>query len=737
MHRTARISALVLAVVAFSAAAPQPAARRSLHRLRLRELGAVRLVARPSLTVFHSARASSSGTSAGTSRAGFGAEAGWTFWRAGAERTSTRSRMTGNVPWATPAGRPTPGPRAAAARTGLHHCATARGPYCPERIDALGTTTPSPTPPSSGSGSAAAARRARTARSTEPPTLAKRRRSSSTTTLPPTVAHRRRNRSPSGNWRAGTQTVVADANDNTGIQALRAYVDGSVRADQPRPGCNVGRDCCRARTAAGRSSVDTTGLSDGPHRLIVEAVDTGGLATHPTNDDLRRQRRPRLAASARSRRRERRGERPTSSRSVGPTRPRRPRRSRRPSTGSARRAAPTRRMCVAGLGAANARELAQRRFSVPGARRLGRCASGCVDAAGNDSVGQRDRSSTTFGSIPTPPTASIAPPDAERPDANPGAGERRRLRGRRRRGRGPAQTARASGGRSPPQVVAGGLAATLDDSAAARRRLPDPRASGRRSRQRAEHPIARQRCRRGAHAAAADQDPARGRQGQARPRRYLARQRPKYRRSARRDEAARAVRPDDPAQRSADDSRSEPARGRAGRRVRAGPPARGAVDARRQRADVTDGSLRLQGAAWPEPARPVPYGGTATVRPRDLDRRAADPRLELASTSTAAASSTATTSSSAGTSAAARSRRRASSSSSRSTRGGRWRTFAQPRASATSGSLEPPLPLRVPSAATTASSSARACARKRAIRSTSERRAASMSPSAVSDRQEP
>ena len=38
-------------------------------------------------------------------------------------------------------------------------------------------------------------------------------------------------------WRNGTSTVTYDANDNSGIKTVRAYVDGQPRAEAPR-GCN-------------------------------------------------------------------------------------------------------------------------------------------------------------------------------------------------------------------------------------------------------------------------------------------------------------------------------------------------------------------------------------------------------------------------------------------------------------------------------------------------------------------
>src|SRR4051812_5829171 len=80
-----------------------------------------------------------------------------------------------------------------------------------------------------------------------------------------------------GVWRAGNQNVAAEANDNTGIQALRAYVDGAVRSEQVRPGCQWGATF-PCPNGGGMIGVSTSGLSDGPHPLTIQAVDPGGLA---------------------------------------------------------------------------------------------------------------------------------------------------------------------------------------------------------------------------------------------------------------------------------------------------------------------------------------------------------------------------------------------------------------------------------------------------------------------------
>jgi hypothetical protein len=77
-----------------------------------------------------------------------------------------------------------------------------------------------------------------------------------------------------GAWHNGTQTVTADAGDNTGVKALRAYVDGQARSEQPRPSCNYGF-AIPCPNGGGTIAVDSSGLSDGAHTLAVMAIDSG------------------------------------------------------------------------------------------------------------------------------------------------------------------------------------------------------------------------------------------------------------------------------------------------------------------------------------------------------------------------------------------------------------------------------------------------------------------------------
>jgi hypothetical protein len=77
-----------------------------------------------------------------------------------------------------------------------------------------------------------------------------------------------------GTWHRATQVVTADASDNTGVKALRAYVDGQARSEQPRPACNWGASV-PCPNGGGAIAVDSSGLSDGAHTLSVVAIDSG------------------------------------------------------------------------------------------------------------------------------------------------------------------------------------------------------------------------------------------------------------------------------------------------------------------------------------------------------------------------------------------------------------------------------------------------------------------------------
>jgi hypothetical protein len=76
-------------------------------------------------------------------------------------------------------------------------------------------------------------------------------------------------------WHSGTQVVSVAASDNTGISAVRAYLDGAPRADQPRPACHWD-SIYPCPNSGGDVAVSTAGLSDGAHTLTIVGVDSGG-----------------------------------------------------------------------------------------------------------------------------------------------------------------------------------------------------------------------------------------------------------------------------------------------------------------------------------------------------------------------------------------------------------------------------------------------------------------------------
>jgi len=77
-----------------------------------------------------------------------------------------------------------------------------------------------------------------------------------------------------GGWRSGGGTISYNAGDNAGIKVVRAYVDGRPRAEAPRA-CNYASPA-PCPNGGGALSIDMSGLSDGRHALVIEAVDTGG-----------------------------------------------------------------------------------------------------------------------------------------------------------------------------------------------------------------------------------------------------------------------------------------------------------------------------------------------------------------------------------------------------------------------------------------------------------------------------
>jgi hypothetical protein len=74
-------------------------------------------------------------------------------------------------------------------------------------------------------------------------------------------------------WQSGTAAVSYDAGDNAGIKLVRASLDGRPRAEALR-GCDY-TSKAPCPNGGGSLSVDTTGLPDGAHTLVVQAVDAG------------------------------------------------------------------------------------------------------------------------------------------------------------------------------------------------------------------------------------------------------------------------------------------------------------------------------------------------------------------------------------------------------------------------------------------------------------------------------
>ena len=73
-------------------------------------------------------------------------------------------------------------------------------------------------------------------------------------------------------WRRGTSTVTYDASDNAGIKIVRGYLDSRPRAEVLRA-CNYGTTI-PCPNGGGSLELDTTGLPDGAHQLMVQAIDT-------------------------------------------------------------------------------------------------------------------------------------------------------------------------------------------------------------------------------------------------------------------------------------------------------------------------------------------------------------------------------------------------------------------------------------------------------------------------------
>ena len=515
MHRTARISALLLAT--------SPSRRRRLGRrtpASTPSTGCDGWVPynwrRPSLTRVPQCPGFVVRNIGGNFSSPVGAEAGWIF-SAPAGTNIERALDDRECSAATPAGRRPPGPRAAAAPAARTSSRTVPGACCPGRHRLRSATYPVP--------SAAVVRlRVRCGASSCPNSalngaaeLQQRRRRASTTAVPPSVRI-------AGGALVERQLASRHADRRRRGERQHWHPARSARTSTGRSGpSSRGRRAPGARSypcpnGGGTIAVDTTGLSDGPHRspsrpstpAAPRRTDSRRRSTSTTSRRPHRRRRRSTAGTA--------GARRTSSRSAGRIPPQNAAPDRR--RGLPLLPSRQRRRVRSASTASVPRTAGQRRDEAPACPAPGdwdatRLAASTPRATATPASATP---STTCGFDPTPPTATHRAARRRRPDAHPRAGRRTSLR------RSPAArsrcsaTARASGGRSRRESSPDGLAATIDDS-----KLPDgsyrirarvvDAAGNERSTQ------TRQRRRRGgARAAAADQDPARGRQGQARPR---------------------------------------------------------------------------------------------------------------------------------------------------------------------------------------------------------------------------
>lgn len=78
-----------------------------------------------------------------------------------------------------------------------------------------------------------------------------------------------------GGWRSGSQTVAIDASDNVGIRWTRVLVDGALARQEQERACNYG---LKVPCPDGGATLDvsTRGMSDGTHSVAAQALDTAG-----------------------------------------------------------------------------------------------------------------------------------------------------------------------------------------------------------------------------------------------------------------------------------------------------------------------------------------------------------------------------------------------------------------------------------------------------------------------------
>jgi hypothetical protein len=79
-----------------------------------------------------------------------------------------------------------------------------------------------------------------------------------------------------GEWRRGLAAVDFSASDNSGIKLVRAFVDGSPRAEAMR-GCSYWQKA-PCPNGPGSLAISTAGLADGAHTVTVQVIDAGNNA---------------------------------------------------------------------------------------------------------------------------------------------------------------------------------------------------------------------------------------------------------------------------------------------------------------------------------------------------------------------------------------------------------------------------------------------------------------------------
>lgn len=94
---------------------------------------------------------------------------------------------------------------------------------------------------------------------------------------PPTVGIAAGGSLTSEGWHGGTRTLVISANDNTGIRAVRALIDGDGRYSSTNAlPCDYGKPVPCTNHGAAPVNVDLRGLPDGQHAVAAQAEDASG-----------------------------------------------------------------------------------------------------------------------------------------------------------------------------------------------------------------------------------------------------------------------------------------------------------------------------------------------------------------------------------------------------------------------------------------------------------------------------